>query len=97
MFYIQRGPLNGGILEKRGCGKNKAHLIIWSILIYAKKTVFAVFAMSQKVRLTKELSRFTGIIERTVDSLTHIRPGSDCIPPRYLHTAKPYQKKGNRS
>ena len=94
---MQCGPVQCGFLEKTVSGKNKAHLTNWSFLIYAKKTVFAVFAMNQKVRPHKELWACTGIKEVTGDCSAQIRQGSDCLSLRSTHTAKPYQKKGNKS
>ena len=54
-----------------------------------KNPVIAVFAMKQKIKATKELSLFTGLVEMTSECSSHIRPGPNGRPPRYSHIAKP--------
>ena len=90
-------PVQAQFLQKIVSGKNKAHQTNWSFLTYAKKTVFAVFAMNQKVRQDKEICSCSGIKEVTCERLAQIRPGSDCYTPRSTVTAKPCQEKGNKS
>ena len=84
-------------MEKAVSGKNKAHLTNWSFLIYAKKTVFTIFAMNQKVRPHNELWVCIGLKEVTGDRSAQITHGSDCSSLRSMQTVNPYHKKGNKS